>query len=91
MSEIETFFRKCPNCGRRFEIRLVGKKMVESESIKETRPVNSDYFGGYGGSILEVGETEPTIVDVEKFQYAYRCKHCGHQWAEIKEEDRKEA
>jgi len=91
LSEIETFFRRCPNCGRRFEIRLVGKKLIESESIKETRPVNSDYFGGYAGSILEVDETEPTIIEVEKFQYAYKCKHCGHQWAEIKEEERKGA
>jgi len=51
----------------------------------------SDYFGGYSGSMLDVGETEPTIVEVEKFQYTYRCKHCGHQWIEIKEEERKEA
>jgi len=91
MSEVETFFRHCPNCGRRFEIRLVGKKLVESESIKESRPMASDYFGGYSGSMLDVGETEPTIVEVEKFQYTYRCKHCGHQWIEIKEEERKEA
>jgi DNA-directed RNA polymerase subunit RPC12/RpoP len=91
MAEIETFFRRCPNCGRRFEIRLVGKKLIESESIQEERPVNSDYFGGYSGSILEVDETEPTIVEVEKFQYAYKCKHCGHQWVEIKEKDMKEA
>jgi len=88
--EIETFFRCCPNCGRRFEIKLVGKKLVESENISESRPVNSDYFGGYSGSILEVGESEPTIVGVEEFQYAYRCKHCGHQWVEIKEKDFKE-
>jgi predicted RNA-binding Zn-ribbon protein involved in translation (DUF1610 family) len=91
MAEIETFFRRCPSCGRRFEIRLVGKKLIESESIKEERPVNSDFFGGYSGSILEVDETEPTIVEVEKFQYAYKCKHCGHQWVEIKEKDMKEA
>jgi len=91
MSEIETFFRRCPNCGRRFEVRLVGKKMVDSESIKENLPVNADYFGGYGGSFLEVGETEPAIIDVEKFQYAYKCKHCGHQWVEIKDKDLREA
>ncbi len=84
----ETLFRQCPNCGKRFEIRLVGKKLLDSKSIREERPVNRDYFGGYAGSILEVGQTEPTIVEVEKFQYAYRCKHCGHQWVEIKQEER---
>jgi DNA-directed RNA polymerase subunit RPC12/RpoP len=87
---IETFFRQCPNCGKRFEIRLVGKKLVGSESIKEERPVNSDYFGGYSGSTVVVGQTEPTIIEVEKFQYAYQCKHCGHKWLEIKEEDHKD-
>lgn len=69
----------------------MGKKLVESESIKESRPVGSDYFGGYQGSFLEVGEEEPTIVEVAKFQYAYKCKHCGHQWVEVREEDRREA
>jgi predicted RNA-binding Zn-ribbon protein involved in translation (DUF1610 family) len=86
---IESFFRQCPNCGKRFEVKIVGKKLVESESIKENRPVNSDYFGGYTGSILTVGQEEPTVVDVEKFQYTYRCKNCGHLWREFKEEDSK--
>ena len=94
--EIETFFRHCPNCGRRFEIRLTGKKLVDSESITESRPVSSDYFGGYGGhgraqgSFAEVRETEPTIIEVDKFEYAYKCKHCGHQWVEIKEKEYRE-
>jgi DNA-directed RNA polymerase subunit RPC12/RpoP len=95
--EIETFFRRCPNCGRRFEIRLVGKKLVNAESIPESRPVNPDYFGGqvgHGramGAYLEVSETEPTIIEVDKFQYAYKCKHCGHQWVEIKEKEYRQA
>ena len=87
MSLIETFFRRCPNCGRRFEIRLIGKKLVGSESIKETLPITSDYFQGYGGSFLQLEDTKPAIVDIEEFQYAYRCKHCGHQWVEIKTEE----
>ncbi|MFI5419616.1 MAG: hypothetical protein ACHQ1H_01470 [Nitrososphaerales archaeon] len=88
--DIETMFRHCPYCGKRFEIRLVGKKLVDTKSIREQRPVNSDYFGGYSGSVLEVGNMEPAIVEVETFQYAYKCKHCGHQWVEIKQEEHKE-
>ena len=87
MSSIETLFRRCPNCGRRFEIRLVGKELIDSETIKETRPIEADYFSGSPGSYLELGETEPVYVDVEKFQYSYKCKHCGHQWVEIKEKE----
>jgi DNA-directed RNA polymerase subunit RPC12/RpoP len=92
MSQIETFFRRCPNCGRRFEIRLTGKKLVEAEDIRESMPVDRDNFvEGYGGSFLEVNETEPVIIGVEEFQYAYKCKHCGHQWVEIKSKDIREA
>jgi DNA-directed RNA polymerase subunit RPC12/RpoP len=87
MSEIETFFRRCPNCGKRFEIRLTGKKLVDSEDIPESKPVLGDYFSGGPDSYLELNETEPTYVGVEKFQYAYKCKHCGHQWVEIKEKE----
>ena len=87
MSNIETFFRRCPNCGRRFEIRLVSKELVDSETIKESVPISEDYFGGYPGSYVELGETEPVYVDIENFQYSYKCKHCGHQWAEIKEKE----
>ncbi|HXQ93227.1 MAG TPA: hypothetical protein VN739_09510 [Nitrososphaerales archaeon] len=92
MSNIETFFRRCPNCGKRFEIRLVSKELIETESIKEERPITGGYFGGYPGSYVQVGETEPVYVDVEKFKYSYKCKHCGHQWVEIreKEDERKE-
>ncbi|MFI5420870.1 MAG: hypothetical protein ACHQ1H_07870 [Nitrososphaerales archaeon] len=87
MSAIRTLLRACPNCGKRFEVRLVDKKLVKSESIQENVPINSDYFGSYNGSYLEVGETEPVVVDVEEFEYKYKCKHCGHEWTEEKDEE----
>jgi len=87
MSNIETFFRRCPNCGRRFEIRLVSKELIDSESLKETRPIAADYFSGSPESYVELSDTEPVYVDIAKFQYSYKCKHCGHQWVEIKEEE----
>jgi DNA-directed RNA polymerase subunit RPC12/RpoP len=91
LSEIKTFFRRCPNCGKRFEIKLVGKKLVSSQSIPESLPPNQDFVAGYAASYLEVGETEPAVIEVENFQYAYKCKHCGHQWVEIKEQEFKES
>jgi DNA-directed RNA polymerase subunit RPC12/RpoP len=86
-NNFETFFRHCPNCGKRFEIRLVGKKLIESERINDNLLKSSQISSGYYGSILEVGETEPISIEVEKFQYAYRCKHCGHKWVEVKQEE----
>ena len=90
MSGISTLFRACPSCGKRFEVRLLDKKLVKSETIKENVPVSHDYFGGYDGSFLLVGETEPVIVDVEEFEYKYKCKHWGHEWTEEKEEEHEE-
>jgi hypothetical protein len=89
MSEIKTFFRTCPSCGRRFEIRLVNKKLVGTERIKEEMPVNDGYLVWPGSSVL-VGETEPAVIDVEEFQYAYKCKHCGHEWLEKHEREERE-
>ncbi len=90
MSEFKSLFRTCPNCGRRFEVRLVDKKLVGTEEIQENLPVDRDYFSGWPGSYLEVGETEPVTVEVDKFQYVYKCKHCGHEWMEKHQTEHKE-
>jgi predicted RNA-binding Zn-ribbon protein involved in translation (DUF1610 family) len=90
MSELTTFFRHCPSCGRRFEIRLVGKKLVEKR--RETEERQSSYlpydphhsFSAYSPHYNEVAESVPLTVDTEEFQYAYKCGHCGHQWSEIR-------
>jgi len=37
-----------------------------------------------------VVEGEPMVIDFEEFRYAYRCKHCGHEWAEKHVEKHKE-
>ena len=89
MSEITTFFRHCPSCGRRFEIRLVGKKLVEERHDTEERPFShlpyNPYhsLSPYSPYYNEVVESVPLTVDIKEFQYAFKCKHCGHQWLEI--------
>ncbi len=100
MSEIKTFFRFCPVCGRRFHIKLVSKKLVklerESAEVKRAVPVigagSIGSRGYYGSSIpIIVQEGEPLTIDVEEFQYSYRCKHCGHEWSEKHVEESKES
>jgi len=95
MSEVKTLFRHCPACGRRFEIRLVSKKPVETRQEtyeeKHAYPVSPTGRGGmYGGIPLAVEEDFPTTIDITEFSYTYRCKHCGHQWAEMRTEETKE-
>jgi len=90
MSEIKRFFRHCPNCGRRFEIRLVSKTLIDSQEITEDYPLRAEEFSAGSDAYLDLEETRPTIEEIEKFRYTYRCKHCGHQWAEIREKDVRE-
>jgi len=93
--DIKTIFRHCPSCGRRFEIRLVGKKLIDSKSIEEKGgrrlvPVGGGaVFGAAVPVVTVVQEGMPSIVEVEDFQYSYKCKHCGHQWSEVREKVRK--
>jgi uncharacterized Zn finger protein len=96
MSEIETIFRHCPACGRRFEIRLVRKETVsdrkETTDVKTiVAPPGAPAVPMHGAaafssmaSPLVVEEDVPVTVEITEFQYTYRCKHCGHQWAELR-------
>jgi len=88
VSSVRTFFRHCPSCGRRFEIRLVGKKPAGSQTMAEDEKFVEAPGYGIRGAAVVVEEDQPTIVDVEEFQYAYKCKHCGHQWTEVRERSR---
>ena len=94
LSSVRTFFRHCPSCGRRFEIRLVSKKEVTSQAMEEAMPdvgvkapvmaAASERLGGR----LVVQDDTPSIVDVDEFQYTYRCRHCGHEWSEVRTQER---
>jgi hypothetical protein len=95
-SEIRTMFRHCPACGRRFEIRLVSKKLLdENENLEKVPtvdmkggPPSASVLGGYSpqGSPTIIG-MQPIIIDVKDFQYTYRCRACGHTWMELRSDE----
>jgi predicted RNA-binding Zn-ribbon protein involved in translation (DUF1610 family) len=74
--EVRRFFRRCPSCGQRFEIRLVNKKLIGAEEVES----NVEQYTPTSVAVLE--SKVPLIVEVDKFGYTYKCKHCGHQWSE---------
>ncbi len=93
------FFRHCPACGRRFHIKLESKKLVNVErgSIPTRQVISGQYrypMSRWGTTIsgppTVVLEGEPIIIDVEEFQYLYKCGHCGHEWSEKHVEEHKE-
>jgi len=73
-------FRHCPECGRRFHIELVGKKLAHLDKEEVQTPPRLLLGGRYPYALVEAGVT--VTLDIEEFQYAYRCKHCGHEWYE---------
>lgn len=99
MSEVDAFFRFCPGCGKRFHIKLVSKKLVDSkrETFEQKRAVVMGRMplqlgpraGGFLGNSTILEEGVPVTVDVEDFQYSYKCKHCGHEWTENRVERQK--
>jgi hypothetical protein len=93
------FFRHCPACGRRFHIKLIGEKLVDQRKDTEevSRPrampmaASSSYpYGGVPMPPVVVEENVPVTIDTKDFQYTYKCKHCGHVWSEIHEEERED-
>ena len=64
------FFRHCPGCGRRFHIKLESKKLVGGHVYISPSDTASRSGGG------------PVIIDIDEFQYNYKCKICGHEWSE---------
>ncbi len=90
------FFRHCPGCGRRFHIKLLDKKLIELDRIQVAdRTVTNPYGGGVAYSaapaVFIVHDGRSVVIDVEEFQYAYKCKHCGHEWSEKRIEEHREA
>lgn len=94
MSAIETFFRHCPSCGRRFEIRIVAKGVVDAEEVERDRPATATTYLPYAAAAksarlflpLSTGHPVtakvPELGETKVVRYEYKCKHCEHEWSE---------
>ena len=88
------FFRHCPGCGRRFHIKLEKKTRISEDREKIPRASYGPTAVvapemGVRYSIL-VHDERPIILDIDEFQYTYKCKHCGHEWTEHHQEEHRE-
>ena len=88
MSGIKVFFRHCPSCGRRFELRLVSRVEISDEeenlTAKESAIAQSERKETVQMLDPETPITLsiPEIQEIKEFRYSYQCKHCGHEWSE---------
>lgn len=87
MATVGTFFRTCPSCGRRFHVTLVDTKLIDERKSAETVKVGAAAPVGPAnrGSLVVLEQDVPVTIDIRDFRYSYRCKHCGHVWAELHE------
>jgi DNA-directed RNA polymerase subunit RPC12/RpoP len=101
MSDRKTFFRTCPACGRRFEVRLASKTEVGAEDPvaigrQETdEPGRAELREGVptmvtaedSAALGRYGTDRPGLAGVARYniRYNYKCGHCGHQWSEVRE------
>ena len=88
------FFRHCPACGRRFHIKRESKKLLSLD--REWSPTKASVPEGAMVSsasppVFVLQEGRPVVIDVEEFQYTYRCHHCGHEWTEKHVEEHTES
>ncbi len=91
MSNTRTFFRHCPSCGKRFEIRLVDKGLESETKDRVATDVPREHLQGGGNfgpiaAMTVLDSTVTTMVDTKEFKYTYRCKHCGHEWIEVRKQ-----
>jgi hypothetical protein len=74
----------CPQCHRLFTKELEDKELVGRDIVEEPgEPVSLE-------GATRPGTWEPYFVrkEISRYRYRYKCKHCGHEWTEIKIEER---
>jgi hypothetical protein len=90
MSSVSTFFRRCPQCGRRFELRITRKELEgDEENVSNVPRADLSAMGNITSkpptrmtrTLMEEGV--PILVYDQEFRYSYKCKHCGHEWSEV--------
>jgi len=69
----------CPKCHRLFTKELEEKEFVNHEFVMV--PGEPSYGGGGNRD-----GWKPYFVrkELSRYRYKYKCKHCGHEWAEIR-------
>jgi hypothetical protein len=95
--------RKCPSCGRRFEVHRTGEVVERGEmelvSVEEPQrsmsvemPRNNVSVGALPDEGLSVlpPEVDTVVAERDVIQERFVCKHCGYAWEEAREVLRKE-
>ena len=75
----------CPKCHRIFSREVEEKEVLEENFVRAPeRPSMSE------DESIPASFSRPSVGErVVTYRYHYRCKHCGHEWTDVKEEEDK--
>ena len=90
---MSTFFKKCPNCGKRFEVEHTVETVEKKEELLPEERTVFPVAGIASAYPIPVAEPpglttkvkEEEIVEDDIYTETYKCKHCGHVWTEQRE------
>ena len=101
MPELGTFFRHCPSCGRRFEIKVMEEaELSDDKGYSKTKeiltPQELTLRVGSGGPRVTMLKAKTTFARnlntiwwTKESRVTFQCKHCGHEWTEEKFEPKR--
>lgn len=89
-----TFLKKCPSCGKRFEVEHTGESVKKKmDVVTEEKTVLPASAMAANSLTLPLNPSmSPATVRVaesieeDEYTEAYKCKHCGYAWTEKHEE-----
>jgi hypothetical protein len=74
----------CPQCHRLFTKELEDKEFIGSEIVE----VPGEPASLKGETRLSTSEPYFVKKEVSRYKYHYKCKHCGHEWTEMRTQER---
>ncbi|MDA4137353.1 MAG: hypothetical protein OK449_10205 [Thaumarchaeota archaeon] len=90
-----TIFKKCPNCGKRFEVEHTGESVErKTEVVTEEKLISTPSMMAPNPMtpVLDTPYSNPPtvmvdeLIEEDEYTESYKCKHCGHVWTEKHEE-----
>jgi hypothetical protein len=84
----------CPHCHKLFSVEKKQREIISETLIPRGRngqnkePIVGNYTGAavIGDTIVRPSMLPQLSENVVVYKVHLRCKHCGHQWTETKEE-----
>jgi transposase-like protein len=88
---VPTLFKKCPSCGKRFEVEHTGESVDKKmETVTEEKMASTTSLMAANSGVplpdaparIPPTTTVTETIEEDVYTESYRCKHCGHVWTE---------